>query len=131
MMLKTSFAYVAVAGACILLHNAVIIAADALGSPLWLAVLLSFAIVAAAGYLLHSRFTFRRPLGMIAFARYGLAMSFNIPLAFVTTWLWHEQAGLPMPLAAPLASLCMLAANFALGSWALSPSQWKKAMARP
>ncbi len=117
--LRLPFAYVANASACVLLHNTLIIAADAVGSPLWLAVLLSFCVVTATGYVLHSLFTFRRPLAAVGFARYAFAMSANIPLAFLTIWFWHEQFGLSMVLAAPLASVCMMAANFALGFWAI------------
>lgn len=120
MSVRTPFAYVAVAGFCLVLHNAVMIVADGMGLPLWLAVLLSFAIVAGAGYILHGLFTFRRPLALLAFARYAFAMSGNIPLAYVTTWFFHDQIGLAMPVAAPLASLCMLALNFVLGRWAIA-----------
>lgn len=130
MILRVPLAYLGVAAACILLHNVVIITADRGGSPLWLSILLSFGFVASAGYVLHSLFTFRRPLAVAGFVRYAFAMSANIPLAFITTWLWHEQVSLPMPLAAPIASLCMLAVNFTLGSWAISRPQWKKAAVR-
>lgn len=120
MILRTSFAYIAIAGICLVLHNAVLIGADHAGLALWLAVLLSFCIVAAVGYVLHTVFTFRSPPGLKAFGRYAIAMSANIPLAFVATWFWHDKAGLPMTLAAPLASICMLALNFVLGRWAIA-----------
>jgi putative flippase GtrA len=116
---RTPFAYVTVAGFCIILHNAVMIIADAGGMALWAAVLLSFTIVASAGYALHCAVTFRQPLALRGFARYTVAMSANVPLAFVTTWFWHEWVGLSMPVAAPLASVCMLAVNFMLGRWAI------------
>jgi putative flippase GtrA len=117
---RTTLIYGAVAGLCLLLHNATIIAADHAGAPLLAAVVLSFALVALTGYALHSRLTFRRPMGLRAFLRYALAMSANIPLAFVTTWVWHTPVGLPMVWAAPLASGCMLAFNFALSRWAIT-----------
>ena len=125
MSVRTPIAYLAVAGFCIALHNAVIILADSAGMPLWLAVLLSFGLVAGAGYVLHSLFTFRQPLAPIAFARYVIAMSANIPLAFVTIWFWQQLVGLPMAFAAPVASVCMLALNFLLGRWAIvTPNRW-------
>lgn len=120
MIARTTFAYITVAGICILLHNLVLIGADSMGLSLWLAVIISFCVVASVGYVLHGLFTFRQPLGPMAFARYALAMSANIPLAYVMTWLWHDQGGLAMPLAAPLASMCMLAVNFILGRWAIA-----------
>ena len=125
MSMRTPFAYVVIAGICIVLHNAVIILADRAGMPLWLAVLMSFCLVAGTGYVLHSVFTFRRPLAPVTFVRYVIAMVANIPLAFVTIWFWHQQVGLPMVFASPLASVCMLALNFLLGRWAIvSPSRW-------
>ena len=119
MSARTPLAYVAVAGSCILLHNVVVIAADAAGAPLWLSIALSFVIVATAGYVLHAQLTFRQPLAVAGLARYALGMSANLPLAFATTWFWSEQAGLPMTLAAPFASGCMLAVNYLLARWAI------------
>lgn len=125
MTVRTPLAYVAVAGLCITLHNAVIILVDSVGMPLWFAVLLSFGIVASVGYVLHGLFTFRQPLAPIGLVRYIIAMSANIPFAFVATWFWHEQVDLPMAFAAPIASVCMLALNFLLGRWAIvAPTHW-------
>lgn len=120
MSARTPFAYVLVAGFCLLLHNVILISANAARIPLWLAVLMSFTVVASAGYFLHTIFTFRQPLSAIALVRYGIAMSANIPLAYGTTWFWYAAIGFPMPIAAPIASACMLALNFVLGRWAIA-----------
>jgi putative flippase GtrA/SAM-dependent methyltransferase len=120
MIVRTTLVYGAIAGMCLLLHNATMIAADRAGVPLLAAVLLSFALVAPTGYALHSRLTFREPMRLRALLRYGLAMSANVPLAFVTTWVWHTLVGMPMIWAAPLASACMLAVNFVLSRWAVA-----------
>jgi putative flippase GtrA len=117
--LRSGLIYGLVAGLCLGLHNAIIIGLDALGAPLLMGVVVSFGVVAATGYALHSRFTFRRAMGMAAFGRYVLAMSANIPLAFATTWFWHRPMGLAMPFAAPVASACMMLANFLLSRWAI------------
>lgn len=119
MITRTTLVYGAIAGLCLGLHNATMIVADHFGAPLWLAVVLSFVLVALTGYVLHSLGTFRQPLGLIGLMRYSLAMSANIPLAYGTTWLWLKLAGLPMLWASPLASLCMLAINFLLSRWAI------------
>jgi putative flippase GtrA len=121
MSLRAPFAYAVVAGVCLVLHNLVLIGGDLLAAPLWLTVLASFAIVATAGYALHGAFTFRQPLSPLGLGRYALAMSANVPLAYVTTWLWRDVGGLPMPLAAPLASASMIAINFVLSRWAIAP----------
>jgi len=125
---RTPFAYVAVAGVCVVLHNAVLIIGDFLGIPLWLGVMISFGIVASVGYVLHGLFTFRQPLAVRRLAKYAVAMSANIPLAFVTTWFWNRVVGLPMALAAPLASVCMLAVNFVLGRWAITAPSEREAI---
>ena len=120
MSARTPIAYIVVAAFCLLLHNIILISANGVGIPLWLAVLMSFAAVASAGYLLHAIFTFRQPLSMRRLVRYTVAMSANIPLAYVTTWFWYAAISLPMPIAAPIASVCMLALNFTLGRWAIA-----------
>ena len=112
-------AYGAVSAFCLALHNVVLIAADRAGAPLIVGVVVSFVLVAAAGYVAHSRLTFGEALGFARFARYAMAMSANIPLAFVTTWIWHGPVGLPMVWAAPVASICMMAMNFLLSRWAI------------
>lgn len=123
MKVRTPFIYLAVAATCIVLHNGVLIGGDAIGMPLWATVSASFVIVASVGYVLHGLFTYSQPLTMANFAKYGIAMSANIPLAFVTIWLWKDIVGLSMILAAPLASACMLAINFLLGAWAMIPGK--------
>lgn len=116
---RTPVAYGSVAVLCICLHNAVIIVADMLGLSLWLGVLISFGVVSVIGYLLHAIVTFRQSLALGRYLRYALAMSANVPLAFVTTWFVREVLGIGIVLAAPLASLCMLVFNFVLSRWAV------------
>lgn len=130
MKIWTPFAYGAVAALCILLHNGVMIAGDRVGLSLWLSVLISFIVVSVTGYLLHGRITFRQPLDLGRYLRYALAMSANVPLAFITTWFWHEELGYEMTSAAPLASLCMLAMNFVLSRWAVSAPKSKQRAAQ-
>lgn len=119
MITRAPVLYVAVSGICLLLHNATMIIAVGAGCPLAIAVLASFCIVAASGYVLHSRLSFHQPLALSRFARYALAMSANIPLAFVLTWFWRTPMGQPIEIASPAATLCMLAANFMLSRWAI------------
>jgi putative flippase GtrA len=120
---RTSLVYGLVAGLCLGLHNLIIIVNDRAGQPLIAGVVVSFVLVAAMGYALHSRFTFRRPMGWVGFGRYALAMSANLPLAFGSIWLWRHGAGLPMIYASPLASVSMIAVNFALSHWAIARPQ--------
>lgn len=122
MKVRTSFAYISVSGCCFLGHNATMIVAERLYAALWLAVLLSFVIIVTFGYILHSLFTFKQPLSLYAFGRYTLGMLLNIPLTYVTTGFWYHWLEVPMLVAAPLASCCMIALNFFLSRWAISVS---------
>ncbi|EBI0064990.1 TPA: GtrA family protein [Citrobacter amalonaticus] len=128
MKIRTSFTYLCISGCCFLGHNAIMIVADSLCVALWLAILLSFAIIATVGYILHSLFTFKQPLSFAGFGRYTISMLLNIPLAFVSTWIWYHWLEFPMTIAAPLASLCMLVLNFLLSRWAISTSGRSKAI---
>jgi putative flippase GtrA len=119
-------AYGLVAATCLGLHNLVMIGVDRAChdrlsglSVLVLGFVLSFVLVSVAGYLLHSRFTFRQPLGWGRYGRYALAMSTNTPLAFAVTWLLKGPLGLAMVWAAPIASGGMVVANFLLSRWAI------------
>lgn len=128
MKIRTSLAYLCVSGGCFLGHNAIMIVAESLRAALWLAILLSFTAIATVGYILHSRFTFKQPLSFLAFGRYTISMLLNIPLSFATTWFWYSWLEFPMPVAAPLASLCMIMLNFLLSRWAIRSSGCNKAV---
>lgn len=112
-------AYLGVASICLVAHNCVMIAADAAGMALPVAVMISFIAVVLLGYALHCRITFREPASWHGLQRYALAMALNIPLALVTTWAWKDLLHLPMVFAAPSASITMLAINYVLSRWAI------------
>ncbi len=118
--MRTSAAYLAGAALCLALHNIVLISAHYAGRPLWAAVLLSFVIVAVTGYVYHALFTFRHAISLKGLIRYAAAMSANIPLAYLATWFWGDIISLPMWMAAPIASICMVAINFLLSKWAIT-----------
>ncbi|MGL5698411.1 MAG: GtrA family protein [Kluyvera sp.] len=131
MKVRTSFAYFSVSGCCFLGHNTIMIVAERLYAAIWLAVLLSFVIIVAFGYILHSVFTFKQPLSLYAFGRYTLGMLLNIPLAYATTLFWYHWLEFPMVAAAPLASCCMIALNFFLSRWAITASIRKALTSSP
>lgn len=116
--------YPVVAAGCLLLHNAVVIGANAVGARTAVAVLLSFAVIVVIGYLLHSAFTFREPASWTRFGKYATAMGANIPLAFLTLWLIHDWLGFGMAWASPLSSGVLVLTNYLLSRWAIytSPS---------
>lgn len=120
---RSMMLYAIVSAICLLLHNAILIIADQAGAPLILSIAASFCVVAVAGYLLHSWLTFGEALALASFWRYLLAMSINLPMAFVTTWLWRDLVQLPMIYAAPLATLCLVFLNFLTSRWAITASR--------
>lgn len=110
--------YSMVAGICLLTHNVVMIASDHAGASLLTAVVLSYAIVVVIGFVLHTRFTFASEISQKGFIRYAAAMLLNIPLAWITTALWHDVVGLAMLYAAPLATAMMVTFNYFASRWA-------------
>lgn len=119
MIARPAFAYSAVSALCLLLHNTIMIGGDWLGWPYFFSILLSFCLSATTGYLLHSLVTFGEPVTVRRFLRYSAAMTANIPLAVVATWIWHDVAGLAMVWASPIATICMIGVNFLLSHWAI------------
>jgi len=106
--------------ACALLHNAIMIAGDWLGLHYLASSLLSFAIVCAFGYWLHSMWTFpHAERGRTPFARYVLTMSANLPLSIAGMFVFVDLAGLPVAAAAPLVTVLLAAFNFVGARWAL------------
>jgi putative flippase GtrA len=119
-MSRSVVAYAIVSALCWTLSNAVLIAGDWANFPLSLSIGLSYSLVVVTGYVLHTLVSFKQHLALSAFARYAVAMSLNIPVAFAAVWLWRDSVGLPMLWAAPLATLCSTAINFVLSRWAIS-----------
>ena len=111
--------YALVAGVCLIINNAILIAIDWTGAPLASSIGASFVVCAVVGYVLHSRVSFRRNLEVGAFARYVVAMSANVPLTFAALWLWRDFAALRIEIAAPLASISTTLVNFVLCRFAV------------
>ena len=112
--------YLVVSALCLLAHNATLIAADAAGLQMWAALLASFGLVTVIGYGGHTLFTFNQVASIRAFGRYALAMSFNIPAAFLFLWLARYVLGLSMTLAAPLATAASMGLNYLLARRAIA-----------
>lgn len=112
--------YFTVGVTCALLHNAIMIGGDWLGLHYVASCFISFAIVVVVGYRLHSGWTFRAAeRSGPSFARYALVASANLPLALAGFFLLVDLFGLPVPIASPLLTLALLAANFVGNRWAL------------
>jgi len=106
--------------ACALLHNAIMIAGDWAGLHYVASSLVSFVIVVAVGYWLHSGWTFPGAArGRTPFARYALTMAANLPLSIAGMFVLVDLAGLPVSIAAPAVTVLLAAFNFLGGRWAL------------
>jgi putative flippase GtrA len=98
------------------------IGGDAIGFHFALLGTLSFAACVIAGYLLHSRFTFKVAPKAKDLIRYTSAMTLNYPLSIASLWLLHELLDLQMPLAAPASTALLTTYNFFCSRWAISGS---------
>ena len=116
---RVAVGYLMVSGICLLVHNFVIIAMHDLGFHLVSAVIASFVVVVAVGYLLHCRLTFGERMCWSRFQKYAGAMAANVPLAYMSIWLLHEIAGFEMIWASPIASVVMVLVNYLLSRWAI------------
>jgi putative flippase GtrA len=106
--------------ACALLHNAIMIGGDWAGLHYVVSSLVSFAVVVAVGYWLHSGWTFPGAArGRTPFARYALTMAGNLPLSLAGMFVFVDLAGLPVSVASPLVTVLLMAFNFIAGRWAL------------
>jgi len=112
--------FLLVGGACAALHNAILIGADAVGVHYAVSTLVSFAVVSAAGYGLHTRWTWREARrGLRSYLRYALAMSANLPLSLAGMAVAVELVALPVVLAAPLVTVLLVVFNVAASRWSL------------
>ncbi len=106
--------------ACALLHNATMIAGDRFGLHYVVSSFLSFAIVVAFGYWLHSAWTFpEAQRGRMPFARYALMASANLPLSIAGMFLFVDLGEFSVPIATPLVTVLLAAFNFLGSKWAL------------
>ena len=111
--------YCIAAGACLALHNLILIAGDWIGLGVLPAALLSFVVLAVVGFLLLSRFAFCCSANWQGFLRYCMAMATNFPLSTGVIWLLVEPLGQPMARAAPASSVIMIVINYTGSRWAI------------
>jgi putative flippase GtrA len=106
--------------ACALLHNAIMLGGYRLGLHYAVSSVISFAVVVAFGYWLHSTWSFpNAERGRMPFARYALIASANLPLSLAGMFALVDLGGLSVPLATPLVTVLLVMFNFLGGRWAL------------
>jgi putative flippase GtrA len=106
--------------ACALLHNAIMLGGYWLGLHYAVSSVISFVVVVAFGYWLHSTWSFPdAERGRMPFARYALIASANLPLSIAGMFAFVDLGGVSVPLAAPLVTVLLVMFNFLGGRWAL------------
>jgi putative flippase GtrA len=104
---------------CALLHNAIMIGLDRWHVHYALSAVISFAVVALAGYALHVSFTFRERASLASAWRYTAGMAANYPVTVALLFVMCDVAGLPMAIASPLATVAMFGWNYLASRWAI------------
>lgn len=112
--------YAAVAIACALLHNGIMIGLDRLGVHYALCQTGSAVVLLPVGYLLQSRLTFGVERSWPHFMRYSAALLTNFPVAIASLWLLCDVMALDMLWAAPASMVLLFAWNYATSAWAFS-----------
>lgn len=111
--------YSTVGAFCALTHNLIMIGGDFAGLHYLPATLLSFAVVTPLGYGLHCRFTFRKPQTVDGFFRFMAGIAIGYPISLGLMVLFCSGLGLPVLVAAPLATLALFVFNYLWAHWAI------------
>ena len=119
--------YTLVSIACAVLHNVILIAADAAGLGIIACQAASAAVLLPVGFYLQSEYTFACERSWRGFARYSAALITNFPVAVIALWFSRDLAALPMWVAAPISSVVLYCWNFVTSTWALGTGKGVRA----
>lgn len=104
--------YLGSGGLCAIANNILLIAGARAGMDTFELTLLSFVMIGTAGYFAHVLFTFRQSLAWRGYGRFMTGVALGIPIAYAVLALFRDVLGLPMLIAAPAATVILLAYNF-------------------
>jgi putative flippase GtrA len=111
--------YLIVGGTCAVAHNVIMIGGDWLGGHYLLMSCVSFLLVTPLGYLLHSAFTFGERLSWIGLLRFASGIAIGFPISILSMVLLCTGLGLPVLIAAPIATLILFVWNYVTAHWAI------------
>ena len=111
--------YIVVGAICALVHNVVMIVGDFLGFHYLPMNFVSFGIVTLLGYLLHSGFTFRGQPSIAAFLCFAAGLAVGFPISLLVMAILCTGLGIPVILAAPIATVVLFVWNYASAHWAI------------
>jgi putative flippase GtrA len=104
---------------CAVAHNAIMLGADRWHIHYAVSCAISYVVVVLLGFALHVRFTFQETPSLGSFWRYAVSMAANYPFTLALLFLMCDVAGLSVVIAAPVATVLMMAWNFAASRWAI------------
>lgn len=103
----------AVSGAiCAILNNIILIGGDRLGMDYLPLVLLSWLIGGSTGFALHAKVSFRTKVRWRGYVQFMAGIALAIPVALAVIVLLTRVFGFPMAMAAPTATVAMIAYNY-------------------
>lgn len=112
--------YLLVGAACAGLHNVVVIATDRAGFHYAWATVVAFVAVTPVAFWLHSRFTFRAALSWRKLGTFAAGIAAAFPLSLGAMALLCSGLHLTVPLAAPIATVVLLAWNYVSARFAIT-----------
>lgn len=115
--------FVLVGLVCAGLHNAILIVGDHWKLHYAVSCVISYAVVVVLGFALHVSFTFRQDPSLSSFWRYALSMAANYPLTLALLFVMCDVLAWPVVIAAPAATVLMMAWNFSASRWAIVGTQ--------
>lgn len=122
-MKRTSIRYLAIGVGCAVLNNAVLIGADWAGLHYAAATAITFVTTVPLAYAAHAVYTFDAALSWRGLVRFVAGSLSSLLVAALMIALLRGMIGLPMVLAAPLATAAMVLYNFAMARWAVGKSK--------
>ena len=111
--------YTLIGGLCALANNAVMILGDLAGGHYVPMTLLAFLTVTPLGYVLHANFTFREPRSFTGLLRFASGGLLGLALALFIMAVLCTGLGLPVVIAAPIATILLILWNYAAAHWAI------------
>lgn len=112
--------YLTVGALCAVVYNLVMIGCDFAGMHYLPASLIAIAVVGPLGYFLHCRFTFRKALSLMGFARFMAGIAIAYPLLLALMMLFCSGLGLRVSIATPLATVVLFVFNYLSAHWAIA-----------
>ena len=111
--------YTLVGLVCATCNYAIMLAVDTAGGHYLLGTTVAFLATTPIGYVLHSRFTFRAPLGLKPLLRFYFSVATAYPAAMLMMIALCSGLRLSVAIATPIATVALFVWNFVGVHWAI------------